>query len=304
MELKNGISPLPIVLLDRADWSCLCDHNNMIKQKWDALKSAHRALARHKLGRNPSPPEKLARRLHLKKYLLRDAAGQPILPAPPDTLDLTMNNCGQSIAYGMDGNDTLGDCTAAGVDHIVQTDSLDSGNTYTLTDSDVIAFYRVFSPAPADNGANLLDVLSYWRSTGICGHQISAYVAVDPANAIEVRQAMFLFGALYAGVSLPDSVCNVADLLAAPWDDSVTDPADPDNGHCIAVVAADGAGIKCVTWGAVKPLSNQFCAAYCDEVYAVITPDWFTAATQKTPEGFDLATLQADLAAIAGGVAP
>ena len=41
-----------------------------------------------------------------------------------------------------------------------------------------------------------------------------------------------------------------------------------------------------MTWG--------FWAAYCDEAYAIVSPDFFTGA-QKTPDGFDMQQLQADL---------
>ena len=52
------------------------------------------------------------------------------------------------------------------------------------------------------------------------------------------------------------------------------------------------AGVK----GALKSMSWQFYATYADEAYAVLSTDFLKAG--KTPEGFDLAQLKADLADI------
>lgn len=98
------------------------------------------------------------------------------------------------------------------------------------------------------------------------------------------------------GVALPDSVVT-GDLLANPWDDSVTDDADPENGHCI--VASDFAdGLSVETWGAVKPLSYGFAGRYIDEAYAVFSQDWL-CADGNCPAGIDAALLQQDLEEIA-----
>ena len=57
--------------------------------------------------------------------------------------------------------------------------------------------------------------------------------------------------------------------------------------------------------GKLLPMTWEFFEAYCDEAYAVISPDWATSE-HKTPSGFALQQLEHDLAAIKGGqpVAP
>ena len=49
-----------------------------------------------------------------------------------------------------------------------------------------------------------------------------------------------------------------------------------------------------MTWG--------FLDAYCDEAWAILSPDWFNVK-QKAPSGFDLAALQKDLEEITGSAA-
>jgi len=64
--------------------------------------------------------------------------------------------------------------------------------------------------------------------------------------------------------------------------------------HCIPAVGYDTRNLYIVTWGSVKAMSWEFYKAYMDEAYAVLSPDW----AKKPPNGFELKTLQADLAAI------
>jgi hypothetical protein len=45
------------------------------------------------------------------------------------------------------------------------------------------------------------------------------------------------------------------------------------------------------------PAAQNFVADYCDEAYAVLSPAWIEQNGQA-PSGFDLAALQADLAAL------
>ena len=69
-------------------------------------------------------------------------------------------------------------------------------------------------------------------------------------------------------------------------------------GHAVPVLAYDSDTLTCITWGAKKRMTWEFFARYCDESYAPLSPDWLNAQG-KTPEGFGLDALQADLAQIA-----
>jgi hypothetical protein len=71
---------------------------------------------------------------------------------------------------------------------------------------------------------------------------------------------------------------------------------DPKGHHCISAVAYDSRKLYVVTWGQVKSMSWQFYRAYCDEAYAILSDDFLSK--KKTPNGFDMAQLKKDLAAI------
>jgi hypothetical protein len=64
-------------------------------------------------------------------------------------------------------------------------------------------------------------------------------------------------------------------------------------------VGYDPRGLTVVTWGALLRMTWQFWEAYTDESYAIISNDYLTNA-KKTPSGFDMAQLQADLKDISG----
>jgi hypothetical protein len=105
-------------------------------------------------------------------------------------------------------------------------------------------------------------------------------------------------------LALPDfAVPPGTDFLTIPWlvpgKGAVGDAApNPANGHCVPAVAYDQRFIYVVTWGAIKTMSWQFYAAYADEAFAVLSPDWIDKKVGTSPSGFDMAALQKDLAAV------
>ena len=230
------------------------------------------------------------RDFHLSTYL-------PELPKVPTTGDW-----GKAVKnWGMDANDRLGDCTCAGVDHTLKVWIDNHGGKYKSTDADVIAMYSAvggYDPRhpETDSGANLIDCLKYWQKTGFLGHKIDAYVKVDATNLSRVRAALYLFGALYSGVGLP---------LTAQGQDiwTVTNPNGSSGqpyswgGHCVVLTAWDQKGFTCATWGTTQKMDNAFLGTYFDELWAIVSLDWFTAQ-HLTPAGFKYGQLMADLKAV------
>jgi hypothetical protein len=230
----------------------------------------------------------------------------------------------------MDGNDTYGDCTIAGAAHLIENWSYNetppSPRVFSTTDctNDYFAL-----TGGQDNGLDLLTVLQAWQGNGLayggtvaanrwlvgigralhlkCGgpsseDKIAAYTALKAGNQLEAQQAVWLFGGAYIGLELPDFAVQ-GDMLSTPW---VVPPGgavgnaapNPNNGHCVCIVGYDATQAYVVTWGAVKTMSWGFYAAYSDEAYAIISPDWLGSGV--APPGFDLAQLQADLVSIEG----
>src|SRR5690349_7012685 len=112
---------------------------------------------RFRLGKRP--PKFDARTPHLAAYLKRGLA-----PPPAQCLNYT----DPVKAWPMMGNDTLGDCTCAAAGHMIEEWTANTrSQPVVMSTAEVEKAYRHFSPPGTDNGANLLDVLNYWRKTGM-----------------------------------------------------------------------------------------------------------------------------------------
>ncbi len=55
--------------------------------------------------------------------------------------------------------------------------------------------------------------------------------------------------------------------------------------------------LDCVTWAKIQPMTLEFFTTYCDEAYALLSAE-LLGEDGVSPEGFKLAELQADLAAV------
>src|ERR1700685_4067495 len=77
------------------------------------------------------------------------------------------------------GNDVYGDCAEAGAMHFIQTETANAGTPLHGTLAQTLALYTTvagFNPNappnpdgsnPTDNGTVLLNLLQYWKNTGI-----------------------------------------------------------------------------------------------------------------------------------------
>lgn len=250
-------------------------------------------MATFKLGKNVPKVDK--RTLMFGKYVTAQ------LPPPPVAVDYSK----PVPVWPMMGNDKYGDCTCAAAGHMIEEWTANTGTEKTVPDSQILAAYNHFSKGNADAGASMLDVLNYWRKTGIGGDQITAYAQLEPKNDVEARDAVNIFGNCYIGVALPNfAVAPGTDFLQTPWVVPPSGPVgnaaapNPQNGHCIPAVGYDSRNLYVVTWGALKSMSWQFYDAYMDEAFAVLSADWINAKVGTAPPGFNLAALRQDLAAI------
>ncbi len=267
----------------------------------NAIKTLTHPLSGHtfKLGRR----RPLARfpRLSLRNYL------SAALPAPPPSVDYSAKPA--AFLQQVLGNDTLGDCTAAGAFHIGGALLANADQAIPFTQADAIKFYSastgyVPGDAATDRGGDEQTVLNYWVATGLTpgAHKIAGWVAVDGADADEVKAALWLFENLYFGVELPDAWIEPMPAASGfTWD--VAGASDPDNGHCFAGIGYGAAGVAIDTWGMLGTITWPAIAKYAatagaGELYAVLGADAIDKASAKAPNGFDWQQLVDDLAAI------
>jgi len=248
-----------------------------------------------KLGKRAARFDK--RTLRLSKYL---AAAIPPLPVSTDWLSNVRH-------WPMYDNDILGDCVEAAGGHMVDLwEKYTASNKPQPTNTQIIQAYSgasgyVPGDPSTDNGTDMISFLKYWRSIGIGGHKILAFVSLKRGDLNELRQAIWLFGAAFIGVQLPVSVQS-RDEWTVP--NGLRGRYAPGSwgGHCIPVGAYSGlvparTRNRVVTWGEVMTMSDYFYQCYSDEAYAVLSQDWIDT-NGLSPNLFNLAALQADLAAL------
>jgi hypothetical protein len=243
-----------------------------------------------RLGKMPARVD--PRTLSLARYVDR-----AILPAPPPALDLTI----EVLEWPMYANDRLGDCTTAAAGHMIEAwTAATAGAAVEVPESAVLAAFdavKLVDPATGEEGAVELDVLKLWRSTGIGGHRIDAFARVGCDDQDLVTAGAWLFGGLYIGLQLP---LRAAAQDVWDWAGRLDGRDAPGSwgGHAVNVVGYDDGGLTVVTWGALKRMTWAFWNHYCDEAWCVLSTDYLEGG--RSPQGFDLEALQADLALVTG----
>jgi hypothetical protein len=250
-----------------------------------------------KLGKQPKRTD--PRTLKLSRYLKTSN-----LPAAPPAVDWS-----KAVSqYGMLLNDQLGDCVIAGMMHLAMGWQANAGLTpASPSNAEVVAAYSAiggYNPAEpsTDQGCDMLQALKYWRNTGVSlggqKSQIVAFAEVDLTNDSEIKAALWLFGGLFTGFQMPKSAENATSWVVPSG--GVHGKGKPGSwgGHCAPLASEDGlGGFQAITWGGLMPTAHSFVADYCEEAYAVLSAEWIEKNGQA-PSGFDLAALQADLAAL------
>ena len=232
------------------------------------------------------------------RFMLANYIDKSTLPIPPDVF----GHEGMISNWGMLGNDSYGDCVWAGAAHETMLWNQEAGNTVAFTDRSVLSDYAAatgFNPSDSntDQGTDVASAAAYRRKTGIVDatgkrHTVAAYLAIKTGDIDELKIAMYLFGAVGVGIEFPTSAMDQFNK-GQPWD-PVTG-ATIDGGHYIPMVAFRG-NFVCITWSKLQPITSRFLTTYCDEAIAYVSSEMLI--NNKSPEGFDSATLLADLTSL------
>lgn len=236
------------------------------------------------------PPKIDYRTLRFKNYLTAAIAPPPpslnVLPRVYDKLGTS----DPSMLFPMDGNDTLGDCTIAGLAHATTTYRGLIGSRDIMSKQAVVKLYFHLTGGQ-DTGLNELDVLNYWQSHSVAGDKILAYASIDPKNHTHIEQAIQLFGGVYLGFQVQQNCVQEFDAHQ-PW----TPGPLTNDGHAVFAVGYDQNGVTVLTWGNTQQGTWGWWDECVDEAYAILPPE---ANDPRYAPGFNIAQLQADLAAVA-----
>ena len=243
-------------------------------------------MANRKLG-------KLAPKRHLKLPALGDfldkATTWPAVPAQGWEFAVNPSD------WGCLGNDSVGNCAEAGILHLVQGQSANTGNPLHSTAEQAIALYSAvtgYNPndPSTDQGTALTDLLAHVKKNGLemldstgktVTVEIVGYASLDISSVAQRRYAAFTFGSAYLGINCPQSAEDDTDN----WTYQEGSPIL--GGHCVVQVGEGSAGGKTISWGLVIPTANDFYAGYLDEGYILISKSWLNAQG-KSPSGLDL----------------
>ncbi len=245
-----------------------------------------------KLGCKPPKASAQRRLLRLANYL--DFAALPH-PIPKSDLDYQ-----KVTAWGMLNNDIEGDCTIASEGHVMRQLSAANGTSTMPTDAEVHSVYRRLTGGD-DTGLVITDAMDDWRTNGLGGNKLGAYAAIDLHSLDMLRAAIYIFGAVNMGVALPKA-WQGKKLWQGPTGKIPTSGPWAYNswgGHCVPAVGFNEKSIFIVSWGDIIEVTNQAIADYFMEAYAMIDSLWLSTAG-LSPDGFNIAQLQYDLAIVSG----
>jgi hypothetical protein len=235
-----------------------------------------------KLGRLPAL---IPAGLHDLTYY---AAGP--LPRPP-----AMVSVPAITDWGMDMNDTLGDCGVAGINHGFMAAAADTAEKESFpTDQQVGEYYMTYTNNQ-DVGVVLSAFLAYVKQKGFYGHTVSAYAPVATQDLPTFMFAGDAYDFAYTGISVSQGMMTKVQETAPPWiwdtNDVMSGPVV--GGHCVPIVAYDSTYLYAVTWGSPIAISYPAWAFCADEAWAVISGE--LTAKGADGHGINLAALQADL---------
>lgn len=249
-------------------------------------------MAHYRLGKAPARPRAV-------KFRLTDYFDLGTLP----TIPRAFGHEAKVGDWGMLGNDQYGDCVWAGAAHETLLWNAANGRAVDFTDEAVLSDYSAvtgFNPADpdSDQGTDMAQAASYRRRRGVVDangnrHTVGAYLAIDPKHVPTLKAAAYIFGAVGLGIQFPDSAMDQFNK-GKVW--RVTPGSTIEGGHYVPVVGASSAYVHVVTWGKVQRATNAFVQTYADEAFVYVSAEDLTNG--RTPEGFDVATLQRDLAAL------
>lgn len=235
------------------------------------------------------PPRVDYRTLSFGNYLQDD------IPTPPESIDHVIRVCTNTgyrpeYMFPMYSNDVLGDCTIAGMAHGVAVYNGIVNVKHIPAEKEVVRIYNHLTDG-IDSGLYMLDVVKFWRATGIEEHKIYAYVNVNAHNHEHVKQATWLFGGLFMGFQCQEKV--LAEFRARePWK-----PGRKLNaGHAVYVTGYDSETVEVLTWGDTQKGTWDWWDEHVDEAYAMLPPE---AAEEGFTPGWDFDKLKSDLSEVA-----
>ena len=210
------------------------------------------------------------------------------IPTPPPTFDYSS----KVKNYPMALNDTYGDCTIAGIVHMLQLIYAEVGETFEYPGDEAVKEIYFKLSGGSDSGLVEHSVLQAWMTTGLFNNKISAYAPVNIKNQTEMKAAIYLFDSVYLGVEMPKNAITQFENHQ-PWHIDGK-PEQPSGGHCVIATGYNRLGMDIITWGSTESMTWEWWENYGSEAWVVI-PEIFVEADHGPVWSIDILKLQQDL---------
>lgn len=209
-------------------------------------------------------------------------------PTPPRSFDYSH----KVSNYPMALNDKFGDCTIAGIVHLIQLAYAEVGEVFIYPGDDAVEETYFTLSGGEDSGLVEHNVLQTWLKDGLFDIKILGYAPINIRDKKEIANALYAFGGLYVGVEMPAEAEKQFEAHQ-PWhlDENSGAPA---GGHCVVASGMNSFGMDVVTWGNVTSLSWEWWNQYASEAWVVI-PEIFVEAGHGPVWSVNISQLQNDL---------
>ncbi len=235
-----------------------------------------------RLGRAPHDPDRLAAAFATRRHVM---GSDLVLPA--------LDRSALDFSPGLYRNDTLPDCTAAGMANAFTAASLVLTGAVPAIDSTRIPlFYAACvgcaatdAAMAATDGAVMLDVLDEVEASGFdVGQQVplvSTFAVIDPSDRTALAHAISARGAAYLGIQLTE-MDMTAFGAGTTLNDDVSDHSGIVGGHCLVAWSYTGLHdtdtVLLATWGRLAPCTWRWLGRRLDEAYSLSWPQLESAS--------------------------
>jgi hypothetical protein len=229
------------------------------------------------------PFEALSKVAPIKSYL-------EALVAPPETVDYYT----RITSWPMALNNQYGDCTIAGIIHILQIQAMLCGFTFAYPGDAETKITYFGLTGGQDTGLPLSAVVNDGSTNGLFSHKIVGAGSINPHDITTLKQTIDIYGVAYTAGALPSNAEQQFEA-GEPWE-LVPGGSPIEGGHCFPLVGYDDDFLYASTWAAIQPVTYGWWHQYGTQAYALIF-DYFKIAG-KGPVA-DYNQMQQDLQALA-----
>jgi hypothetical protein len=209
---------------------------------------------------------------------------------------------GRSLVYPMACNDSIGDCTVAGIVHLAQVAALICGVKYVYPGDAVVKSFYYGLTGGQDTGLQLSQVISAVSKPNPLGFELCGAATVNTSDYALMSTVCWNFGGLYLAADIPESSEDDFERYL-PW--RLKDPPEqPIGGHCFVGngVAPDLPAnnpvntklLDIVTWGATTECTVDWWQYYGIQAYVLLFK-WFVTSGHDAIQHLDDAQMLADL---------